>query len=130
MYGVKSAVVRKIGKEYFKSVKEKNKKEIFDLCDELWESGYLEESFIACNWSYFIHKDFEPDDFKVFKKWVNNYINNWASCDTLCNHSVGAFVEMYPEYLSELKKLAKSGNRWVRRASAVSLIIPAKNGKF
>jgi 3-methyladenine DNA glycosylase AlkD len=43
---------------------------------------------------------------------------------------VAAFVEMYPEYLEELKKWTGSGNRWVRRASAVTLIIPARNGRF
>jgi 3-methyladenine DNA glycosylase AlkD len=32
--------------------------------------------------------------------------------------------------LSELKRWTKSKNRWMRRASAVSLIIPAKKGKF
>lgn len=129
-YGVKTAIVSKIGKEYFKAIKDKKKTEIFDLCEELWRSGYMEESFIACNWSYFIRKDYEPKDFEIFEKWVNNYVSNWASCDTLCNHTVGAFVEMYPEYLSDLKKWAKSKNRWMRRASAVSLIIPAKQGKF
>jgi 3-methyladenine DNA glycosylase AlkD len=129
-YGVKTAIVSKIGKEYFKDIKDKKKTEIFDLCEELWRSGYMEESFIACNWSYFIRKDYEPKDFKVFEKWVNNYVSNWASCDTLCNHTVGTFVEMYPEYLSDLKKWAKSKNHWMRRASVVSLIIPAKQGKF
>ena len=129
-YGIKTAIASKIGKEYFKAIKDKKKTEIFDLCEELWRSGYMEESFIACNWSYFIRKDYEPKDFKVFEKWVNNYVSNWASCDTLCNHTVGTFVEMYPEYLSDLKKWAKSKNRWMRRASAVSLIIPAKQGKF
>jgi len=29
-----------------------------------------------------------------------------------------------------LKKWAKSNNRWVKRASAVTLIIPARRGKF
>ncbi len=129
-YGIKSAIVSKIGKEYFKSIKDKTKAEIFDLCDELWQSGYIEESFIACNWSYFVHKNYEQSDFKIFEKWISSYISNWASCDTLCNHTVGEFLEMYPEYLSELKKWAKSKNRWMRRASAVSLIIPAKHGKF
>lgn len=130
LYGVKTVIVRKVGKEYFKAIKDKKKTEIFDLCEELWRSGYMEESFIACNWSYFIRRDYEPNDFEVFEKWVNNYVSNWASCDTLCNHTVGTFVEMYPEYLSDLKKWAKSKNRWMRRASAVSLIIPAKQGKF
>jgi 3-methyladenine DNA glycosylase AlkD len=130
LYGVKTAVVRKIGKEYFKDIKNNKKTEIFDLCEKLWQSGYMEESFIACNWSYFIRKDYEPKDFRVFEAWVNNYVSNWASCDTLCNHTVGAFVEMYPEYVSNLKKWAASKNRWMRRASAVSLVIPAKEGRF
>jgi len=130
IYGVKTALVSKIAKESFKSIKDKSKADIFNLCEELWRSGYMEESFIACNWSYFIYKQYEPGDFAVFEKWVNEYVSNWASCDTLCNHSIGAFIEMYPQYLSNLKVWAKSENRWVRRASAVSLIIPAKQGKF
>ena len=129
-YGVKSATVAKMSKDHFKSIKDKSKEEIFGLCDELWQSQTLEESFIACNWSYFIHKDYQPNDFDVFKKWINNYVNNWASCDTLCNHTLGEFIEMYPEYLAGLKEMAISENRWMRRASAVSLIIPAKKGKF
>ena len=129
-YGVKSSIVGRIAKESFKSVKDRKKSEIFALCGKLWRSGYMEESFVACSWSYNIRKTFEPADFKVLERWVDKYVTNWASCDTLCNHTVGAFVEMYPEYLSGLKKWAKSGNRWVRRAAAVSLIIPARHGKF
>lgn len=37
---------------------------------------------------------------------------------------------MYPAFLAELKRLAKSDNRWVRRAVAVSLIVPARKGMF
>ncbi|HNW57612.1 MAG TPA: DNA alkylation repair protein [Bacteroidales bacterium] len=130
MYGVKSAVGEKIAKNRFKSLEDKSKAQIFLLCEELWKSGYMEESFIACNWSYSVSKQYEPDDFKIFERWVNNYVTNWASCDTLCNHSVGTFIEMYPEYISGLKKWAKSENRWVKRASSVTLIIPARHGKF
>lgn len=129
-YGVKSAVVSKLSKECFKFIKDKPKTDIFDLCDKLWQSGYIEESFIACNWSYFVHKKYSPEDFKVFEKWVDTYVSNWASCDTLCNHTIGEFLEMYPDYLKELPKWAKSGNRWKRRAASVSLIIPAKKGMF
>ncbi|MDD4874410.1 MAG: DNA alkylation repair protein [Dehalococcoidales bacterium] len=130
LYGVKTATVEKIGKEYFKAIKDYSKLEILTLCDELWRSGYMEESFIACNWSYFIHNQYEETDWPVFKKWIENYVNNWASCDTLCNHTIGSFLEMYPKYVDELKKWAKSENRWVKRASAVSLIIPARKGLF
>lgn len=129
-YGVKVPVVTQIGKTYFKEIAPATKQEIFSLCDLLWQSGYIEESFIACNWSYNIHKHYEREDFQIFEKWVFNYVNNWASCDTLCNHTLGTFIEMFPEHLTQLKKWAVSDNRWVRRAAAVSLIIPARKGKF
>lgn len=130
MYGVKTALVTKIARVYNKDVLAMDKEEAFALCEEFWRSGYIEESFIACHFSYLICKSYEPADFKVLEKWVNNYISNWASCDTFCNHTVGAFLEMYPKYLENLKKWAKSKNRWMRRAAAVSLIIPARHGKF
>jgi 3-methyladenine DNA glycosylase AlkD len=130
LYGIKTATVTKIAKKYFSLIKDLQKKEIFDLCEELWRSGYVEESFIACNWSYALRKNYESKDFRVCEKWVKNYVSNWASCDTLCNHTIGTIVEMYPEHMMELKKWAQSKNRWVRRASAVTLIVPAKKGKF
>lgn len=129
-YGIKSATVDRISKEYFKTIKDPTKTEIFDLCEQLWQSGILEEAIIACNWSYFVHKVYGRDDLDVFEKWVGSYISNWATCDTLCNHTVGEFLEMYPEQISALKKWTKSPNRWMRRASAVSLIVPARRGKF
>jgi 3-methyladenine DNA glycosylase AlkD len=129
-YGIKSAMVESICKEHFKTIPDKNKSIIFSLCDKLWQSGIMEEGFVACNWSYFVHKQYQRSDFDVFEKWVTQYISNWATCDTLCNHTVGTFIEMYPEFLSGLKRWAKSENRWVKRASAVSLIIPARKGLF
>jgi len=130
LYGVKSAVVHALCKKYFKAIKATDKATLFVLCETLWMSGYLEESFIACNWSYYVHKQYTPKDFNVFEAWVKTFVSNWAACDTLCNHTVGTFVEMYPQYIARLKKWATSSNRWVRRAAAVSLIVPAKKGKF
>jgi 3-methyladenine DNA glycosylase AlkD len=130
LHGVKSAVVELIAKKHFQEAKERSKKEIFQLCEALWQSEYLEETGIAALWSYSLRKQYTSEDFAVFEKWVHTYVNNWASCDTLCNHTVGSFIEMYPDHLARLKIWAKSPNRWVRRAAAVSLIIPARHGKF
>jgi 3-methyladenine DNA glycosylase AlkD len=130
VYGVKSATVQKIAREIFAEIKEKPKTEIFAACEKLWQSGYMEESFVACDWSERLSKKFEPTDFKTLERWIKNYVSNWASCDTLCNHTVGDFVMMYPEFLSKLKEFAQSENRWVKRAAAVSLIIPARKGLF
>jgi 3-methyladenine DNA glycosylase AlkD len=43
---------------------------------------------------------------------------------------MGAFLMMYPEKTAEIKRWAQSENRWQRRASAVSLIVPARKGYF
>lgn len=129
-YGVRVPTVNKISKEVFQQIKDRAKTEIFSLCEELWKSGYNEEAWIACNLSYYISKDYDPSDFYVFERWVNNYVTNWGSCDTLCNHTVGTFIEMYPQYISELKKWTYSDNRWMKRAAAVTLIIPARKGMF
>lgn len=129
-YGVKTSIVSKISKESFKSIEKLSKKEIVELCEELWISGIIEESFIACNWAYAIKKQYVEEDLLVFERWVNEYVTNWASCDTLCNHTIGTFLEMYPSSIEKLKEWTKSQNRWVRRAVAVSLIVPAKKGLF
>jgi 3-methyladenine DNA glycosylase AlkD len=129
-HGVKSAVVVKIAKQYFQEIQNLNKQEIFVLCETLLKSGYCEEGWIAANWAYRIHQDFEPKDFKIFENWIDRYIDNWAECDTFCNHTLGAFIAQYPEYIDRLKRWTKSANRWLRRAAAVSLIIPAREGRY
>jgi len=130
-YGVKSGVVSTIAKKYWKEqVSKLPKKEIFDLCEELLKSDYTEEAFIVSNWCPNLKAQFEKKDIKIFKKWINKYINNWAKCDSFCNHTVGDLIQKYPELVKELKIWAKSNNLWMRRASAVSLIVPAKRGLF
>lgn len=129
-YGMKTATVMAIAKKYWKEVKGRQKAEIFGLCEELYKSGYLEESFIVSNWAHALSGRYEPEDFPIFRRWINTYISNWASCDGFCNHTMGDFIEQYPEYVKELKSWTGSGNRWMRRAAAVSLIVPAKHGKF
>lgn len=130
-YGVRTIIVSRIAKELYNELKDKKTKDdIFALCEELWKSSYLEEGFIAGKLAEYVYRDYQPSDFKTFDRWVNEYVDNWASCDTLCNHAVAAFIEMYPEYISELKRWAKSDNRWVKRSAAVTLILPARKGMF
>jgi 3-methyladenine DNA glycosylase AlkD len=130
IHGLKSAAVTEIASSFYSKLEDKSKENVFKLCEELWKSGYMEESFIACNWSYRVRKQYTEGDFRLFEKWVMNYITNWAACDTFCNHTVGTFIELYPEYLKKLKTWTKSSNRWVKRAAAVSLIVPARKGRF
>lgn len=129
-YGVKTATVGKIAKKYWNEVKYWDKQEIFRVCEDLYRSDYCEEAFIVSFWVPNLKLRFEPSDLAVFEGWISRYINNWAKCDGFCNHSVGNFIQKYPDRIENLLNWAKSDNPWLRRAAAVSLIVPAKRGEF
>jgi 3-methyladenine DNA glycosylase AlkD len=129
-YGVKTETVSKIAKKHWNQVRTLDKQEIFALCEELYRSDYTEEAFVVAFWlpNYIDH--LKPSDLPVFKGWIERYINNWAKCDGLCNHTIGDLIQKYPETLNEIEKWAKSENRWLKRAAAVSLVVPGKKGYF
>lgn len=130
-YGVRSSDVKKIATTYRKKIAHLPKQEIFWLCESLFASDYCEEAFIACNRVERLEKHYEEKDFFLFEKWIQKYINNRAKCDTFCNHSVGSLIEKYPQYIKHIQSVwIPSKNRWVRRAAAVTFIIPARKGKF
>lgn len=129
-YGVKTGTVGKIAKKYWNQVKTLDKQTIFQLCEELYRSDYTEEAFIVSFWLPNYIEHLESSDLATFKTWIEQYINNWAKCDGFCNHTIGDLIQKYPESLSEVKSWAKSDNLWLKRAAAVSLIVPAKRGDF
>ncbi|MCM2466870.1 DNA alkylation repair protein [Methanoculleus oceani] len=129
-YGMKTATAVSIAKKYWKEVKTREKKEIFALCEELYSSGMMEEAFVVSQWAQQLADRYEPGDIIVFRHWIGTYITNWATCDGLCNHAVGDYILRFPEQVAELKRWTQSENRWMRRAAAVSLVVPAKRGEF
>ncbi|MCQ8902721.1 MAG: DNA alkylation repair protein [Methanothrix sp.] len=130
LYGVRTPVVREIARRHFRVIRHMRKREIFELCEDLLETDYTEDAIVAFDWAYSLRRSYEPPDFQVFERWVTAYINNWVKCDTFCNHSLGTFVEMYPAYIQNLKSWSASENRWVRRAAAATMILPARRGLF
>lgn len=130
VYGVRSAEVGQISKEAIPWTKAWSKEEIFALAEELWKSGMMEETFIACSFCMSVHKKFSASDLPLFKHWIDRYIDNWASCDTFCNHTIGTMLMKFPEVRPEVIGWSKSKNLWMRRASAVSYIVPARKGLY
>jgi len=129
-YGVKTGLVGKIGAKYWREISRLTKQEIFNLCEGLLKTDYTEEAFIVSGWIPRLTNQFEPGDLIIFHDWIEKYLNNWAKCDGFCNHTIGNFMDKYPSKVVELETWAKSTNRWVKRAAAVSLIVPAKEGRF
>jgi 3-methyladenine DNA glycosylase AlkD len=129
-YGVSSAVVGRIARSYFDRIRNRKKEEIWELCESLLMTDCMEDAFIAFDWAYRIRSRYTSEDLSVFERWIAQYVNNWAKCDTLCNHAVGAYLESFPGSLDRIRKWTESDNRWFRRAAAVSLVLPARKGLF
>jgi 3-methyladenine DNA glycosylase AlkD len=129
-YGVSYGTVGKIANNYWKDIKCLPKQAIFDLSEDLFRSDYSEEAAVVACWVPKLTNQFEPADLALFKHWIDSYLNDWAKVDGFCNHTVGNFVAKYPESINEIISWTASPNRWMKRAAAVSLIIPAKNGQF
>ncbi len=121
-YGVKTERVRKIATKYYKKIDSGSKKEIFSLCEDLLELRNSEERTIAFQWAFQLKKQYEPADFNIFESWLKKYVTGWGSCDDLCTHALGCLIYRFPELVPKIKKWTRSENRWMRRASAVSLI--------
>jgi 3-methyladenine DNA glycosylase AlkD len=130
VYGMKTSTGEKIAKKYWSQVKTLPKAEIFGLCEQLYRSGYMEEAFVAAEWLPKSADQFERSDLKIFYNWIEHYVSNWAECDSFCNHTVGDFLTKFPDMIGEVQSWSKSDCRWLKRASAVSLILPARRGNF
>ena len=129
-YGVNNPDSQKIGRMYISILKKEDKKIIWELCEHLFKSEYLEECLIACQIVFAQKKNYTKTDFDVFESWVNRYIRNWAVCDTFCNKVIGEMLFKFPHLVQRVKSWSLSDNLWARRASAVSFIYPAKRNTY
>ncbi|MEM7009565.1 MAG: DNA alkylation repair protein [Thermodesulfobacteriota bacterium] len=127
--GVRIPLVRKIGNKYYKNIKNLNLDRIIEFCELLLSTNIYEHKVIAFQYMYKQKKHYRKKDFKLLEGWLKTYVDDWSDCDDLCTHSLGYFVHAYPEYLPKLKKWAVSKNRWLRRASAVTLIYSIRRGQ-
>jgi len=46
--------------------------QLLKLCEQFWQSGYMEETFVACHWTEKFAKQFSPEDFLILEEWVKN----------------------------------------------------------
>jgi len=129
-YAIKTPLLRKVSNKIFMEIKSKPKEEILKDCDRLLESSLRHRKFFAFEWASKIRKEYKKSDFARFESWLKKYVNDWGACDHICGSILGYLLKDYPELFTKTTKWTKSKNRWLRRAAAVSLIIPVRNGKM
>jgi len=111
MYGVKTPVLNDIVKKY--------KNGSFDLAEELWRSGALEEKIIVIKILEKKGKDDPLRLLRLFKQFCKQ-IENWAECDGLGMQFLRGIVKTHDKEIFALaNKLNSSADRWQRRLSLV-----------
>jgi 3-methyladenine DNA glycosylase AlkD len=111
IYGVKTPVLNELVKTY--------KQGSFDLAEQLWNSGALEEKIIAIK---IIEKVGRTDPSRVLElfKQFSKEIDNWAVCDGLGMQFLRGIVNTHQKQIFDLAfKLTRSKDPWQRRLSLV-----------
>ncbi len=128
--GVRTPLVRSVSAQYFTEIRSLGIDRVLELCEELLATGVSELRTIAFDWGFRCRRQHKPGHFAVFERWLKVYVDGWGSCDDLCTHALGDFVLRYPESMARAKAWARAENRWLRRASAVTLIYGARRGEL
>jgi len=126
--GVRSPHLKRIESFVFREIRKWPAAERNRLCAALWQ-GRFEEGAIVCHVYRHFARECGADEFRIFERWLDRYVHNWAHCDGLASWLLAACVANEPELIDQLDGWTTSRNRWKRRAAAVALLQEAKKGR-
>ena len=92
--GLATPFVKKLSAGKFKKVKHLDKKQIFEFCEKLLECDGSCQT-IAFDWAFRIRERYTKEDFAIFEKWLDRYVDTWGNCDDLCTHAFGYFLSVF-----------------------------------
>jgi len=131
LLGVSATDSRNLAREIYEEVKEFwSWREATVLADLLLPDPYLEVKGVAILiLGRFVKSAPAAGLLGKAKFWLQaGFCDNWASVDTLCPEVIAPLLTRNPSLLRQVQAWPSSGNRWVKRASAVSLIPLARRG--
>src|SRR5690242_16952382 len=95
------------------------------LADQLIADPYLETKSVGIELVSRYQRDFTPALLPQWKRWLaRNHSANWATTDAICGMLIGPLLVRDPMLALQMRRWARHGNMWVRRASIVALIKP------
>ncbi|MCK5832112.1 DNA alkylation repair protein [bacterium] len=127
--GVRAKFIHEVAARQWLNIKAEPKDRIFELCEVLLKYRIAEMTSVALDLAWKIRRKYEPDDFELFQRWLDEYVDNWGACDNICCRNIGYMIFENRELIGALYNWTRSKNRWRKRASAVSLIYSNKRGE-
>jgi 3-methyladenine DNA glycosylase AlkD len=132
LMGVNAATMHRLARETYAAVKPHwQVPDAVDLCHVLLPDPRLEPKAVALLVLGRYGNSFDKGLLPVAEKWIEDgYCASWGLIDTLCPNVVGPLLTRYPGLTARTRRWTRSPNRWLRRAAAVSLVVPARKGQL
>ncbi len=101
------------------------------LAEVLLRKRVFEVTLLALTFLARFAERMGESEFARCEQWLaDDLCDNWAATDHLCPHVVGSILQNHPHLATRLLEWADSENRWLRRGSAVTLVLPLRKGEF
>ncbi|MCL2708449.1 MAG: DNA alkylation repair protein [Defluviitaleaceae bacterium] len=120
--------IRKIAALNYKLVKNERSDKVFYLCENLLKFRSWPEGVVAFDIANRLRGRYGEGTFKLFEGWLIDYVRGWGDCDDFCVHAFGELICRFPRLTDRTALWVSRDEFWMRRASAVVLILPIKRG--
>jgi len=122
--------VRRIAKQHGAEFGTWDPKARGELTDALWQSGKFEEGAVAIQLYARIRRKCGLAEWKLFAKWLDKHIANWAHCDALCADVLGPMLIANPAWVPSLQTWTTARQKYKRRAALVAPLKGIRKGLF
>ena len=127
--GVRSPALIALSAELYREIKPWPVTQRDKFITELWQDAQIDTGALACYTYRRFAKTFGEREFRLFERWLEKYVKNWAHCDGLCVYLLAPTIARLPDLARELQAWTHSKNRWKRRGAAVALVKEASRGR-
>lgn len=124
-YGASVPEIREIAKSYYNL----DFNTALNLFNELWNSGYHEEMWLAL---FIMEKQYFKNLLESWNFLISKFdkIKTWDHVDELSTSILGKILDERIDLIKEVKEMSYSNNPWIRRISIVSTLPLIRKGKI
>ena len=122
-YGVETQEIRKVARKYFNQFRERKTKRVcLETVKELMSIKVFEDQMVGIFFLELFLKTGGKISISEIKKLITEYVDNWATCDTISSEVVAKILKRSPEKIEVLYTWVKSRNIWLKRVALVTTV--------
>jgi 3-methyladenine DNA glycosylase AlkD len=130
-HNVGTPAVRALGREIARAHRKSwSLADALVFSERLMADRHLEAKGLAVEVLAAYRREFTPRLLAVWKGWLAaGYASNWATTDDMCGNLIGPLAAAHPTLVPVVALWRSHKSLWVRRASAVGLLVSIRSGR-